>query len=667
MSNLQQSSSRLEFYEYDIEGYGFDFGIKNGKNIKSHQVYFSDFRKREIYNENERRIRINQKRSLPKTYNTDFEYLESSIDPILSIDIDLDEKLHNFPENQNNKLNFVTYLKKYREWLSRAKITSHLEKSSSNKVKKIINHTNLNFNFYTIPRKNKIIETIQEATLVNFDYLKHNTSSINFTSFNKLNNPLELDEATKIVHQNAFIYHLKLNDEKLIVFGDFHGSFHTFIRNISRLHVLGVLELSEGKFKINNGYVLIFLGDIVDRGNYGLDILFILSKLIIENNNKDKLKIIINRGNHEEIDTYLKYGFKNEYNLKIKDSKKYNLDLLFFKFFTFLPSALIVDFDEKTRYWMCHGGIPYVSEEYKLNIDEIINSGQKIIYIDDENLSKQIRWNDFNTNNDETIFNKKRGVGYLIGYNYFKIFCDLNKINMIIRGHNDSYFNSFIFYRNPRYSNLPIYNLSKVPLNDNVQVPTKFLNYVEYKQEVNSFFSKKPKNEFKDFNLSKGAVAMLDIDKFNNKNISKTDYNFVPIVTISTNTDNDRNLTRDSFLLINPINQRTNNNTKNYGLFSYNYIMQENRKNINNIIGISPNNNLQQRNTINILESRSTINILESRSTIHDLYKIKQKPLKNFYKKHKTNNTKVKTKNQSLIGRFRSIFSSSQKTQRTQG
>ncbi len=158
------------------------------------------------------------------------------------------------------------------------------------------------------------------------------------------------------IEPGAFIFNLNFStNDKIICFGDFHGSFHTFIRNLFRLHLLGVLDLSDGQYKINDGYRLIFLGDIVDRGNYGLDILYILSQFIIQNNTENNLKIIINRGNHEQEETYGIYGFKKEYQLKLNQNK--TTDLLFNKFFSFLPSAIILNHGN-TRYWMCHGGIP---------------------------------------------------------------------------------------------------------------------------------------------------------------------------------------------------------------------------------------------------------------------------------------------------------------------
>ena len=127
-----------------------------------------------------------------------------------------------------------------------------------------------------------------------------------FTNLDETNKSRVQEFATQtaiIQKLNVRIYH------KIILFGDFHGSFHTFFRSLCRLHRYGVLNLET--FEITSPYKIIFLGDILDRGMYALDILNIIFKLIIINNkNPQNPKIIYNRGNHENYDQYL-YKFDN--------------------------------------------------------------------------------------------------------------------------------------------------------------------------------------------------------------------------------------------------------------------------------------------------------------------------------------------------------------------
>lgn len=92
---------------------------------------------------------------------------------------------------------------------------------------------------------------------------------------------------------------------KFIIFGDFHGSFHTFYRHLHRLLNYGVID---NKLKLKDNYKLVFLGDIVDRGNFAIEILLIIMLMI--NINKDNIVII--RGNHETPIINMRDGFYDE-------------------------------------------------------------------------------------------------------------------------------------------------------------------------------------------------------------------------------------------------------------------------------------------------------------------------------------------------------------------
>jgi hypothetical protein len=72
--------------------------------------------------------------------------------------------------------------------------------------------------------------------------------------------------------------------------------------------------------KINDGYKIVFLGDVIDRGQYSSEIVFIIFLLIYVNNLDDangnsvieKPKIYYIRGNHEDIYWSSHTGFKDE-------------------------------------------------------------------------------------------------------------------------------------------------------------------------------------------------------------------------------------------------------------------------------------------------------------------------------------------------------------------
>ena len=227
---------------------------------------------------------------------------------------------------------------------------------------------------------------------------------------------------------------IKLNessDSKIILMGDQHGSFHSFFRLIIRLIINGIMDEN---YKLVDNYKIIFLGDILDRGNYGLEIMYIILKLIIVNNNEDKLNVIINRGNNEEENTFMRYGFYLEIFKKINNFDKIiNKFILFFKY---CPSAIILDHNN-IKYWLCHGGFYH-------NIDIMPDfNDNNTIYIIKEGKTSEIRWNDFTNNENDS--NSTRGYNiYNIGTTTLYNFLNKYNINFIIRGHSDSESNAML-------------------------------------------------------------------------------------------------------------------------------------------------------------------------------------------------------------------------------
>ena len=72
------------------------------------------------------------------------------------------------------------------------------------------------------------------------------------------------------------------------------------------------------KYTLVTGYRLVFLGDILDRGEYALEIILFICNLMYANNTEHELKVILNRGNHEELDQSTNDGFFDEIKKKFK-------------------------------------------------------------------------------------------------------------------------------------------------------------------------------------------------------------------------------------------------------------------------------------------------------------------------------------------------------------
>jgi hypothetical protein len=164
------------------------------------------------------------------------------------------------------------------------------------------------------------------------------------------------------------------------------------------------------------------------------------------------------------------YSFLNELNKKIEITKNkskntennINEELFVYIFVIFLshcPSAIILNYGEK-KYWLCHGGFPTGIEEssptFKIPHKSKLISFYESNYYNDpnksifyENIPEQIRWSDFHDLN-KTIYDTRIKIG-LSKLNKFLL---VNKINFIIRGHNDDYENAFLLSNDTKIANI---------------------------------------------------------------------------------------------------------------------------------------------------------------------------------------------------------------------
>ncbi len=528
------SVPRIEIYEYDIENYTY-----------LNSARFGNFKKREVSDVNERGIVAD----VLSTYPGEILYhlMESSIDPLVSTDI-----VKDIP-NRPNQIEILNYYKKYKNWKTRIRGPPKRGTYPDSEIPSIKD-------FYTIPRKRIIAETVRRALEIQQSYVSQFIPTIT-----------SIPSAT--LQYNSLIYQIKLEPgEKLIVFGDFHGSFHTFVRQLFRLYLLGVLNLEN--YQINEGYRIIFLGDLIDRGNYGIDIIYLITKLMVVNNHADKLKCILNRGNHEDRHIASAYGFTNELREK---NIQFDIQELIFRLFDYCSSALVINY-EQNRYWCCHGGIPVEKySERVFNIPTLTDgdiSRNYVFYIDNEDISKQIRWNDFTTAEDNINPNRSDYNLFKVGTRSLNAFMKINQIDFIIRGHQDSNYNSCMLSSSQKLKNNAVrtrslfrldldddwYNLSKVAIDPSLFIPNANKDSVLFEKnpEVNLFFHKAPFTSIQPNYIVNGAVATINTSSgtFRNrsslvKNIGRgPEYQFYPVITISTNTDNGRPFTKDSFVLL---------------------------------------------------------------------------------------------------------------------
>lgn len=290
------------------------------------------------------------------------------------------------------------------------------------------------------PLGNRIESMDPLYTQCGIEYIFNSVTSIleNQWIINK-GDPTRLDD---FYENNSLIKILKPDEyQQFIVIGDLHGSFATFIRILLRFRKMGIMN--ENGILINDHHV-IFLGDVVDRGVYGYEIMMLLYCLNILNPNN----IHINRGNHEEEITNTRYGLRAQLQIQFSSNNVfYDMNKKMIR----QSSAILIRNPLNDRYiYLAHGGLP-TNNSYILDpIVDKINFKNKCLIVSDE-IGNNIRWNDFESTLKTLEGERNAGSSVIIGYDIIEE-AQSKGIELIIRGHQDHPINTKL---------LPLYDPTK--------------------------------------------------------------------------------------------------------------------------------------------------------------------------------------------------------------
>lgn len=245
-------------------------------------------------------------------------------------------------------------------------------------------------------------------------------------------------------------------DNKIACFGDLHSSVHTLLRSLLRLVKMQYLDTN---YKLVPNFHIIFLGDLIDRGIYGIEVFYIIMKLKITN--PDQVHIC--RGNHESYTTSYNYGFVEEVLCSISEQKeKCQLDHFetaskytritprfteISRSWLFLPSAIFLNLGDDQYIQFCHGGF-YRNYE---KIRNFLQNDSVFLKIKPNEYTDDFMWSDFRCGKIERknfvdkvlgFQNKIRGAGQI--YDAFETlrYCQETGIVAVIRGHQDLYNNT---------------------------------------------------------------------------------------------------------------------------------------------------------------------------------------------------------------------------------
>jgi len=188
------------------------------------------------------------------------------------------------------------------------------------------------------------------------------------------------------------------------ILGDIHGQYRDLLRLFEK-----------GGFPPKSNYL--FLGDYVDRGNFGIEVICLLLAYKIKYPNNFWLL----RGNHESESLNRIYGFYDEC------KRKYSVSIwkLFGQCFNYFPIAAIVG----EKIFCVHGGL---SPNHRSM--EQIRSIRRPMIIPETGIITDLLWSDPNKNIKGWGEND-RGVSYTFGKDIVLEFLDRHDLDLICRGH----------------------------------------------------------------------------------------------------------------------------------------------------------------------------------------------------------------------------------------
>lgn len=230
---------------------------------------------------------------------------------------------------------------------------------------------------------------------------------------------LRFDDISKIL-QNAkdffekenllLEFNLKDKDKEIYVIGDIHGNLDTLLKLIEIINK-------------NNPEIVIFLGDIVDRGPKQLECLLIILALKI----LDSQKYYLLKGNHETLEMNQYYGFFQDFVYRFNNSDNFSEIL---KLYNVLPICATIN----NTILCLHGGIPQDNDVLK-KLRGIKTKERESILKSISHGLFQIMWNDPKVGL-KGFTESFRGSGIkFFGEDVFDNFMKENNLKLLIRSH----------------------------------------------------------------------------------------------------------------------------------------------------------------------------------------------------------------------------------------
>ncbi len=178
-------------------------------------------------------------------------------------------------------------------------------------------------------------------------------------------------EVTKPFFQ-PFVQKLEVKADTIIAFhGDLHGDVHSLLEFINHLKNSGYMDQKDSFIIAKDNVRMVFLGDYVDRGWYGPEVMYTILRLKLANPDK----VFLVRGNHEDLGINHQYGFIPQ----LQKLRSDDFQLLLGKIgqmYDLLPVVLYLGAQDvngtKDFIQCCHGGM-----ELGYNPQKLLQSNEK--------------------------------------------------------------------------------------------------------------------------------------------------------------------------------------------------------------------------------------------------------------------------------------------------
>ena len=241
--------------------------------------------------------------------------------------------------------------------------------------------------------------------------------------------PLDLlhslcEDAKKAFDEEQVIINVTVAaQDRLVLVGDIHGQF----RDLQR-HVLSaqrnVSSNKGGDSAEGVDCKYLFLGDYVDRGPQGVEVITLLLALKVEYPNN----VYMIRGNHEDPQVSRLYGFLTECKAKLEISSWGRFNEVFGN----IPLGATVEC-EKGSFFACHGGLsPNVDSIAALQFLNRAEYGNGLCEESGEAIDGLL-WSDPGEHNG--FRRNMRGCGYTFGTDTTAKFCEVNGVSFVARAH----------------------------------------------------------------------------------------------------------------------------------------------------------------------------------------------------------------------------------------